>query len=52
MTMHKGLHPSDDKDRLYVSRKEGERGLTNVKDCVDTSINDSLKKKKKTNHKS
>ena len=22
MTMHKTLHPSDDVDRLYVSRKE------------------------------
>ena len=26
MTMHKALHPRDDIDRLYVSRKEGERG--------------------------
>ena len=23
MTMHKALHPRDDTDRLYVSRKEG-----------------------------
>ena len=27
MTMHKALHPRDDVDRLYVSRKEGGRGL-------------------------
>ena len=26
MTMHKALHPRDDIDRLYVSRKEGGRG--------------------------
>ena len=34
MTMHKALHPRDDADRLYVSRKEAGRGL----DSVDTSI--------------
>ena len=28
MTMHKALHPRDDVDRLYVSRKEGGRGIT------------------------
>ena len=38
MTMHKALHPRDDVDRLYVSRKEGERGLASIKDTVDTSI--------------
>ena len=26
-TMHKALHPRDDTDRLYVSRKEGGRGF-------------------------
>ena len=36
--MHKALHPRDDVDRLYVSRKEGRRGLASIKDCVDTSI--------------
>ena len=25
MTMHKALHPRDDIDRLYISRKEGEK---------------------------
>ena len=38
MTMHKALHPRDDVDRLYVSRKEGGRGLTSIEDSVDTSI--------------
>ena len=36
--MHKALHPRDDVDILYVSRKEGERGLASVEDSVDTSI--------------
>ena len=38
MTMHKALHPRDDVDRLYVSRKEGGRGLTRIEDSVDASI--------------
>ena len=38
MTMHKALHPRDDVDRLYVSRKEGGRGLSSIEDSVDTSI--------------
>ena len=38
MTMHRALHPRDDFDRLYVSRKEGGRGLTNIKDSIDASI--------------
>ena len=36
--MHKGLHPRDGVDRLYVSRKEGGRGLANIEDSVDASI--------------
>ncbi len=35
--MHKALHPRDDVDRLYVSRKEGGRGLANTEDSVDAS---------------
>ena len=35
MTMHKALHTRDDVDRLYVSRKEGGRGLTSIEDSVD-----------------
>ena len=38
MTMHKALHPRDDVDRLYVSRKEGGRGLYSTEDSVDASI--------------
>ena len=38
MTMHKALHHRDDVDRLYVSRKEGGRGLASIEDSVDTSI--------------
>ena len=38
MTMHKALHPRDDIDRLYVSRKEGGRGFASIEDTVDASI--------------
>ena len=38
MTMHKALHPRDDVDRLYVSRKKGERELASMEDSVDASI--------------
>ena len=38
MTMHKALHPRDDVDRLYVSKKEGGRGHTSIADSVDISI--------------
>ena len=38
MTMHKALYPSDDVDRLYVSKKEGGRGLASIDDTVDASI--------------
>ena len=34
----KALHPRDDVDRLYVSRKDGGRGLANTEDSVDASI--------------
>ena len=39
MTMQKALHPRarDDTDRLYVSRKEGGRGLDSIEDSVDAS---------------
>ena len=36
--MHEALHPRDDVNRLYVSRKEGERGLASIEDSVDASI--------------
>ena len=38
MTMHKALHPRDDVDTPNVSRKEGGRRLTRIKDSVDASI--------------
>ena len=38
MTIHKALHPRDDVDRLYVSRKEEGRELTSIEDTVDASI--------------
>ena len=38
MTMHKALHPRDDVDRLYVSRKQGGRGLAIIEDTVDACI--------------
>ena len=38
MTMHKALHPRDDVDRQYVSRKEGGRELASIEDSVDVSI--------------
>ena len=48
--MHKVLHPRDDVDRLYMSRKEGRR-LASIRDSVDTSIqrveDDILKKRRR-----
>ena len=38
MTIHKVLHPRDDVNRLYVSRKEGGRELASIEDSVDASI--------------
>ena len=35
--MHKALHPRDDGNRVYVSRKEG-RGLTSIQESVDASM--------------
>ena len=36
--MYKALHPGDDIDRLYESRKEGGRGLASIESSVDVSI--------------
>ena len=38
VTVHRALHPRHDFDRLYVSRKEGGRGLASIEDSVDASI--------------
>ena len=40
MTMHKALHPRDDVDRLYMSRKEGGRGLAAMKTVLTHQYND------------
>ena len=34
MTMYGGLHPKSDVDRLYVIKKEGDRGLISVERCI------------------
>ena len=34
MTMNGALHPKSDVDRLYIKRKEGDRGLVRVERCV------------------
>ena len=47
--MHKALHPRDDVDRLYVSRKEEGRGLASIEDSVNASIQrlkDNIESKK------
>ena len=36
--MYKALHPRDDVDWLYVSRKWGRRRLASIEDSVDASI--------------
>ena len=36
--MCKALHPRNDGDSLYVSRKEEGRGLASIEDSVDASI--------------
>ena len=38
MAMHKALHPRDNVDRLYVSRKDGGRGHDSIEDSIDASI--------------
>ena len=38
ITMHKALNPVGDTDRLYLSRKEGGRGLAITEDSIDVSI--------------
>ena len=38
MTMHKALHPWDNVDILYVSRKEEGKGLAIIQDSVDASM--------------
>ena len=37
--MHKGLHPKSDVNRLYVSRKEGGRGLVSCESTIRGEVN-------------
>ena len=37
MTMNGALHPRADTSRLYISRKDGGRGLISAEDCI-TSV--------------
>ena len=50
-TMQKALHPRDDTDILYVSRRGGGKGLISIEDCIGLSIqglkNDNKKSKEK-----
>ena len=48
MIMHEAFHLKDDVERLYIPRKEGERGLASTEDSVDAWINrleDYIKKR-------
>ena len=50
MMMHKALNPRNYIDRLYVSRKEGDRILDNIENSINTSIRllkDLVKKKQR-----
>ena len=38
MMIHKALHPRDDVDRLYVSWREGGRGIAGIEDSVSASL--------------
>ena len=49
--MHKALHTIDYIDRLYVSRKEGRRGLTSIEDCIDGTIQELEEYTKKSKEK-
>ena len=39
MTLHKALHTKDDVNRVYVSRKEGVRGLTSTETMLTHDYN-------------
>ena len=49
MLMHKALHPRDGVDRLYVSRKEGEKDLPASKTAFTHRFNDAKTTQKNTN---
>ena len=37
-TIYEALHPKSDVHRLYIPKKEGERGLISIEDCVELAI--------------
>ena len=39
LTIHKGLHPKSDVDRLYVSRKEGGKGRVSCESTIGSEEN-------------
>ena len=43
LTMHGAFHQKSDVDRLYLKRKDGERGLISVFDCVKLEEENLLK---------
>ena len=38
LSIHGGLHPKSDFDRLYIPRKNGRRGLIAIQDCVGLAV--------------
>ena len=48
--IHKAVHPRNDTNRIYLSKKEGGRGHVSIEDNLDVSYEDSrttLKRAKK-----
>ena len=37
-TIHGGLHPKSDVDKLYIPRKDGGRGLRDTEDCAELAV--------------
>ena len=37
-TIYGALHPKSDVDRLYITKKEGGRGLISIEECVELAI--------------
>ncbi len=47
MTTHKTLHPRNDINKDYTSRKERGRGFASIKDCVEATIQGIYKKEQR-----
>ena len=50
MIIHKALHPRDDVDRLYVSKKRRRKKLASTEDSIDASIQLHKKAQMKTGY--